>query len=88
MRIDLRTRAEAAACPYSADVVLGIPKPPLGPQQIATMSAKLLRTAAKTPKGTRIEVFCAKGKRAALAAAILQQAGYNVVNLGAARCHK
>jgi rhodanese-related sulfurtransferase len=85
MRIDLRTRAEATACPYPADVILDIPRPPLGPRQIADLSAKVLAVAAKA-KDAPIEVFCAKGKRAALATAILEQAGYDAVNLGAARC--
>lgn len=87
MRIDLRTRTEAAACPVAAHVVLDVPKPPLSPQQVATTAAKLAAVTAGLPKSARIEVFCAKGKRSGLAAAILRQAGFtNVVDLGAARC--
>jgi rhodanese-related sulfurtransferase len=87
MRIDLRTRQEAVACPVPASVILDIPKPPLTPDQIRAMAAKLTFVTSGVPKDARIEVFCAKGIRAALAAAILFQAGFSgVVNLGGALC--
>jgi rhodanese-related sulfurtransferase len=86
MRIDLRTWKEAAECPFPADIALAVPRPPLTPQQIAEASERLLAVAARAPKGTPIEVFCAKGKRSALATAVLRQAGYNAVDLGPAPC--
>jgi rhodanese-related sulfurtransferase len=86
LRIDLRTFDEAKQCPSQADLILDIPKPPLSPKQISDMAGKLLKTVSSVPKDTQIELFCAKGKRAALGAAILNQAGYSAVNLGAAKC--
>lgn len=87
MRIDLRTRQAAVACPVPASVVLDIPKPPLTPDQIGAMAAKLMAVTSGVPRDARIEVFCAKGIRSMLATAILFQAGFSgVVNLGGAQC--
>lgn len=87
MRIDLRTRQEAVACPVPASVVLDIPKPPLTPDQIGEMAAKLMAVTSGVPRDALIEVFCAKGIRSMLATAILRQAGFSgVVNLGGAQC--
>jgi rhodanese-related sulfurtransferase len=87
MRIDLRTRQEAAACPVPASVILDVPKPPLTPDQIGSMAAKLMAVTSGVPRDARIEVFCAKGIRSRLATAILLQAGFSgVVNLGGAQC--
>lgn len=87
MRIDLRTRQEAVACPVPASVILDVPKPPLSPDQIGSMAAKLMAVTSGVPRDARIEVFCAKGIRSRLATAILLQAGFSgVVNLGGAQC--
>jgi len=91
MRIDLRTYAEALACPAPADVLLGIPVPPLTPMQIAEMARRLYHTVrmAGLALNAPIEVFCARGRRAALAVALLQQAGYtNVRNRGGVPCSR
>jgi rhodanese-related sulfurtransferase len=87
MRIDLRTHAEAAACPVPADVVLDVPRPPFTPADVAAVTQKLLAATANVPKSTRIEVFCARGRRSALAVVILRHAGFtDVVDLGGAAC--
>ena len=86
-RIDLRTRGEVAACPNKSNLVLETPKPPMTPRQIKALAERVLKLASKLPKDETIEVFCAKGKRSGVAAAVLRQAGYNVVDRGAAKCN-
>jgi rhodanese-related sulfurtransferase len=83
LRIDLRSAAEARVCPVPAHIVLNIPKPPLGPGQIQVMAARLAEVSRGLPRHLPIEVFCAKGIRSQLGAAILRQAGFtNVTDLG------
>jgi rhodanese-related sulfurtransferase len=82
-RIDLRSREEARERPVPADVLLDVPKPPLSPGQIYDMATNLFAVVNELPKTVRIVVFCAKGKRSALGAAMLRQRGYHdVVDAG------
>lgn len=82
-RIDLRSREEASQRPAPADVLLDVPKPPLSPGQIYDLATDLFDVVNDLPKTMKIVVFCAKGKRSALGAAMLRQRGYsNVVDAG------
>lgn len=60
-------------------MLLDVPKPPLSPGQIYDMATDLFAAVNGLPKTMQITVFCAKGKRSALGAAMLRQRGYDEV---------
>lgn len=80
--IDMRSREEAERDPLPGSVVMDVPPPPLSPIEIARTADKLYEVASRFRPGETFHVFCAKGKRSALAEAILTQAGYDAEDLG------
>lgn len=81
MDIDLRTGAEKARHPHPSDVEVEVSVPPLGHDEYRWMKSTLLNIAGSRPRET-FRVFCAKGNRSRMAAEILREAGYSVVDLG------
>jgi len=81
MVIDLRTGPEKARRPHPSDVEVEIPPPPIAPAQLEWLRNTLLNIAGSRPRET-FKVFCAKGKRSRIAAQILRDAGYRVVDMG------
>lgn len=85
--VDLRTHEEVMSCPAESDMVLNVPKPPLEPEEIAEMTRQLYRITDRMDPDQCIKIFCAKGKRSAVAVAILKQGGCeNVIDLGGVEC--
>jgi rhodanese-related sulfurtransferase len=82
--IDLRTEAEQRQNPVPSDITIEVPPPPLSSDQIAWMADTLMYVASRIPGDEIIKVFCSRGYRSGLAAAILKQAGYTVVDAGGA----
>lgn len=80
--IDLRTEAEQLQNEVPSDITIEMPPPPLSAPQISWLADTLLNVASRIPKGEIIKVFCGRGYRSALAAAILKQAGHTVVDAG------
>jgi rhodanese-related sulfurtransferase len=82
--IDLRTSVEVSKCPALSDINLEVPLPPLSPADISEMAHELYSLLVPNQC---IKIFCAKGKRSAVAVAILKQAGFeNVIDLGGIEC--
>jgi rhodanese-related sulfurtransferase len=85
--VDLRTYPEIEACPAESDVVLNVPLPPMRPEEIAIMTEQLYDLTDAMAPDQCIKIFCAKGKRSAVAVAILKQGGcVNVINAGGIEC--
>ncbi len=83
MTIDLRTIEEAQANPVPSDLILDIPIPPLSPSWIWQMAVALFRVVGHLPRNAPIRLFCARGRRFAVAKEMLTQSGYaNVTELG------
>lgn len=81
MVIDLRTEVERRRRPMPSDIQIEVPVPPLRPEVYDWLRSTLLHIGAAHRRDT-FEVFCAKGKRSKIAAAILRDAGYKVIDRG------
>jgi len=87
LTIDLRTYPEVEACPAKSDIVLNIPQPPMPPEVVGVLAEKLYQITHSMSPQRCIKIFCAKGKRSAVAVAILKQAGFeNIIDLGGVEC--
>lgn len=85
--IDARSEEEAEQCPFPSDILLDLPLPPLQPELLAEVTHQLYDIVATLDSDQCIKVFCAKGKRSAVVAAILKQSGFsNVIDLGGVDC--
>jgi rhodanese-related sulfurtransferase len=82
MIIDLRTAPEKARAPRRSDVEIEMPVPPWTRSMREWLADSLLDVARHAPPGEVFHVFCAKGKRSALAAEILRSFGYKVEDWG------
>jgi rhodanese-related sulfurtransferase len=78
MVVDLRSPEEVRVDPFRGG--LPLPKPPWTPQ-VQQQVYQMLRT--YVPHGTRIGFVCNGGVLSQMAASMMRQAGYNVVDLGA-----
>jgi len=86
--VDLRTFEEVEDCPSESDLILDTPLPPLSPEDVADLTESLYSLTSDMSKHQYINIFCAKGKRSAVAVAILKQAGFtNVTDLGGVECY-
>lgn len=84
MIIDLRTDAEINQLPRASDVIINTPLPPLNTRQVCELAETLHEVTQHAP-GATYRVFCAKGNRSGLAAAMLKAMGVRVVDLGGVR---
>lgn len=82
MIIDLRTEPEKIEVPRDSDVEIEVSKPPWSAAERKWLAKTLVSIARGAPRGEVFHLFCAKGKRTALAAQILRAHGYKVEDWG------
>jgi rhodanese-related sulfurtransferase len=82
--LDMRTRKEFCTGHLCGAIHIETPLPPLSPLQVCQMENLIMKQLfhRRVPEGSTIAVYCKKGIRSKIAAAILTDMGYNALNLG------